>query len=178
MIILKNEYDSYLAQALATTSFVVELDKINFLDSKDFKEMNFDNPSYKDILMHSTLGNPATLQMFLYSLLVLPKELSKKGIINFDFKNLNNKIDSMVIYCNSDYSSDIKGVDYIYHIRNATAHGNFEFTSHKGKTTVVYKDKNRKNKAAEIMLYTADVGTILIELQKIILNYFKKQYNW
>ena len=69
--------ESIFCQALAMTSLLEELSNRDFLNSDYYNEnITFDrnNNNFKEILKASGLGNPATMQMFLYILLVMPKE--------------------------------------------------------------------------------------------------------
>ena len=90
---------------------------------------------------------------------------------------LNGKIDELAINKTSTYESDKNGIDYIFHLRNATAHGNFTFSSIEGRSCVTYYDKRKENEEAIFSLYTFDVGEILTDIQKLILSYFEKTYN-
>lgn len=59
------------------TSLLVELSDRDFLNS-DYYNQNIifaeNNDNFQKILKASGLGNPATMQIFLYILLVMPKE--------------------------------------------------------------------------------------------------------
>ena len=71
--------ESILLQSLATTSFLVELSNNEFLNSTYFEELQFENSGCKQILKQSGLGNPATMQMMLYALLTIPKEVLSRS---------------------------------------------------------------------------------------------------
>ena len=94
--------ESIFCQALAMTSLLEELSNRDFLNSDYYNEnITFveNNDNFKKILKASGLGNPATMQMFLYILLVMPKETLSDlddGIINLwgdDLKKNFNYID-------------------------------------------------------------------------------------
>jgi len=70
------ENESIFLQALSTTSLLAELHNNKFLGSEYYKKLSFSNNSLKEILELSGIGNPATMQMFLYILLVVPKEIA------------------------------------------------------------------------------------------------------
>ena len=80
--------ESIFCQALAMTSLLEKLSNRDFLNSDYYNEnITFvrNNDNFKKILKASGLGNPATMQMFLYILLVMPKETLSDlddGIIN------------------------------------------------------------------------------------------------
>ena len=67
------EQESIFCQALAMTSLLVELSDRDFLNS-DYYNQNIifaeNNDNFQKILKASGLGNPATMQIFLYILLV------------------------------------------------------------------------------------------------------------
>ena len=94
--------ESIFCQALAMTSLLEKLSNRDFLNSDYYNEnITFvrNNDNFKKILKASGLGNPATMQMFLYILLVMPKETLSDlddGIINLwgdDLKKNFNYID-------------------------------------------------------------------------------------
>lgn len=71
--------ESIFCQALATVNLLGLLHAKDFLHSEYYSSLTFPSNSdiLKEILDKSGIGNPATLQMFLYILLVVPKELMK-----------------------------------------------------------------------------------------------------
>ena len=87
---------SIFLQSLATTSLLAELSNSNFLESDCFNKLNFQNHFFKEILTQSGIGNPACMQIMLYSLLVIPKEtLEKKKLypnLDEDFLDINKKL--------------------------------------------------------------------------------------
>ncbi|MGN0787968.1 MAG: HEPN family nuclease [Candidatus Onthoplasma sp.] len=177
-MIIKDEYDSFILQALATTSLLAELSNNGYLSTEHFKNLKFENEFFKKILKLSSIGNPACLQMFLYALLVIPKELEEKGQVKLQLTNLNNEIDKLKISLVSTYTKE-PNFKYIKHMRNALSHGNCFFSTINGNTIVAFKDCNTRNKKeyCEITISTFNVGTILMYIQKILLSYFKDKYN-
>lgn len=69
------ENESIFLQALSITSLLAELHNNKFLGSEYYRKLSFSNNSFKEILELSGIGNPATMQIFLYILLVVPKEI-------------------------------------------------------------------------------------------------------
>lgn len=177
-MIIKDEYDSFILQSLATTSLLAELSNNDYFNSEHFKNLKFKNESLKEILEISSIGNPACLQMVLYALLVIPKELEEKGQVNLRLINLNSEIDGLKISLVSTYKKE-PNFNYIRHIRNALSHGNCFFSTINGDKIVTFKDCNVRNKKeyCEIKISTFNVETILMSLQKILLSYFKDKYN-
>ena len=76
-IMILTAQKSIFCQALAMTSLLEELFNKNFLNSDYYKQniiFTENNENLQEILKISGLGNPATMQMFLYILLVVLKE--------------------------------------------------------------------------------------------------------
>ena len=177
-MIIKDEHDSFILQALATTSLLAELSNNDYLNTEHFKNLKFENESFKKILEISSIGNPACLQMFLYALLVIPKEMEEKSPVKLQLANLNSEIDKLKISLISTYAKE-QNFNYIKHMRNALSHANCFFSTISGNTTVTFKDYNTRNKKeyCEITISTFNVGTILMSIQKILLSYFKDKYS-
>ena len=177
LINLKDEESLYL-QILATTSLLAELSNNNFLDSDYFSKMNFSNNSFKEILQISSIGNPACLQMMLYALLVIPKEIDN-NIFNTSY--LNNMIDTLIENNStfSNYNSDSNQIDYIRHFRNSISHSRCRYFNDKqGIAMVEFKDNNANtSESCIITIKCINVGKILEEIQKILQNYFKLKFN-
>ena len=86
------QYDSYFLQALATTALITALDNPDLKDDL-FQILKFNNDSFKNIIKLSGIGNPATLQMFLYALLVAPYEMNNTvPLLCGDFLSLRYNI--------------------------------------------------------------------------------------
>ena len=126
------EQESIFCQALAMTSLLGELSNKDFLNSDYYNEnITFigNNDNLKKILKASGLGNPATMQMFLYILLVMPKETLSRldtTTINSWANALKTTIQSFNVNVTTTYpgesSSDLSTVNYYRHIRNAVSH--------------------------------------------------------
>ena len=182
------EQESIFCQALAMTSLLGELSNKDFLNSDYYNEnITFigNNDNLKKILKASGLGNPATMQMFLYILLVMPKETLSRldtTTINSWENALKTTIQSFNVNVTTTYpgesSSDLSTVNYYRHIRNAVSHAKCVYETEKGRTYVTFKDKAPKNSYhCEIKMLTSDVGSILEELQKQIMIYLNGQWS-
>lgn len=110
------------------------------------------------------MGNPATLRMVLYSLLVMPKEIfnvcipSEVSALNQTFAQ---KAQPGTI---SNYSneSDIASIKYIRHLRNAVAHGSVNGI---GEDCVTFRDVDTRNGFTCTMVFTwSDIGVLCGEL--------------
>ena len=174
--------ESLLLQCLATTSLLVELSNSHFFESKYFEELTFENESYKSILKRSGLGNPATMQMMLYALLTVPKEiLSRTSYTKLEIyvARINPLVHSLIedeSFSTYDNEESKDKIDYFRHIRNAVAHSKCNFFSENQKNYVVFTDDNNsKNCLIKIECYK--VGIILMELQKLIIEYYNNRHS-
>lgn len=175
------ENESIFCQALAMTSLLGELSNQKFLDSDYYKKLRFtgNNDIFKEILSKSGIGNPATMQMFLYILLVLPRETLKdfnnKYMNKFEIK-INDLCANLVEpQTNSSYTNenDISCINYYRHIRNAVSHGKCFYAKLNNVYYVTFRDDNPNNSGekCEITLKTFNMGFILEELQRQIMEY-------
>ena len=167
--------NSLLLQCLATTSFLAELSNARFLESEYFERLYL-NPMYKVILKESTLGNPATMQSMLYILLVIPREALSNTTFRTKYAGkINQKarelIEEGTFSTYKDEDSPDK-IDYFRHIRNAVTHARCTYFSEQGKNYVVFSDNNG-NEECSIKMECYKVGELLMELQRIILEYLK-----
>ena len=182
------EQESIFCQALAMTSLLVELSNRDFLNSDYYnKNITFakNNDNIRKILKASGLGNPATMQMFLYILLVMPKEtLSDLDNITINSWEdaLKTTIQSFSLSVTTTYpresSSDLSTVNYFRHIRNAVSHARCVYETEEGRTYITFKDKDQKKSYhCEIKMLTSDVGRILEVLQKQIMTYLNRKWS-
>lgn len=180
------EQESIFCQALAMTSLLVELSDRDFLNS-DYYNQNIifaeNNDNFQKILKASGLGNPATMQMFLYILLVMPKE-TLSGLDDRTLNSWENALKTIVssfsLSVTTTYpgesSSNLSTVNYYRHIRNAVSHANCVYETEKGRTYITFKDEDtRKLYHCEIKMLTSDAGRILEVLQKQIMIYLNRQ---
>ena len=129
-----NDKKSLLCQTFATFGLLQQLNQIKFLNSECFQSLPFDGLGtdgeiLKSVLLQSGIGNPATMLMFLYGLLVMPKELFiDKTQIEEQLKNETNAF--LLEYAEimeSTYSSDSEQFNYFRHLRNSLAMQNSHF---------------------------------------------------
>lgn len=180
------EQESIFCQALAMTSLLVELSDRDFLNS-DYYNQNIifaeNNDNFQKILKASGLGNPATMQIFFYILLVMPKE-TLSGLDDRTLNSWENALKTIVssfsLSVTTTYpgesSSNLSTVNYYRHIRNAVSHANCVYETEKGRTYITFKDEDtRKLYHCEIKMLTSDAGRILEVLQKQIMIYLNRQ---
>lgn len=175
------ENESIFLQGLATTSLFAELSNNNFLESEYYKKLNFSNCTLKKVLNLSGIGNPATMQMFLYILLVVPKEILKSFDKSYE-KNCKNAVNNLCIdlvesKTNSTYlGEDNKiSIDYYRHIRNAVAHAKCYYEQINNICYVTFKDTDIKdnNQHCEIIMQTKNVGKVFEKLQLQMMQYIE-----
>lgn len=173
---IKNKFDSILAQSVASTYFLYQLNKTNYLLSDHFNNLDYGSKGLKSVIYNSSLGNPAILQMFLYALLVIPTEIDNKGSFKNDMVMIEAKIKNWVF--NIKKGSKYKEKTYVRMIRNAISHSNTQYPIIDKKACITFRDQNPKNKNdwCEFTLTTGNVGSILDDLQKMILNYLNLKY--
>ena len=143
------EQESIFCQALAMTSLLGELSNKDFLNSDYYNEnITFigNNDNLKKILKASGLGNPATMQMFLYILLVMPKETLSRldtTTINSWENALKTTIQSFNVNVTTTYpgesSSDLSTVN-----RNAVSHAKCVYETEKVVHMLLLKIKLQK----------------------------------
>lgn len=179
--------ESLLLQCLATTSLLGELSNADFFQSEYFEGLTFANAECKNILKLSGIGNPATMQMMLYALLVVPSELifKKKVYETMDdiCENVNQFIKSLVVNETTTYTytraANVTPINYMHHLRNSVAHSKLLFETENRTNYVTFTDGNPNNNSVfcSFKMETQKVGWILMELQKVIMEYYNKTHN-
>lgn len=176
-----NAEESLLLQCLSTTALLGELGNNNFLESDYFKSLPFANESCKTILIMSGLGNPATMQMMLYALLTVPREILSRTAYS-DLKTYVIRINPLVRSlvekdtCSTyDNEKTLEKINYLRHIRNAVAHSKCNYFCENQKNYVVFTD-DRNTQQCSIRMECYKVGLVLMELQKLIMEYYNDKY--
>lgn len=175
--------ESLLLQCLATTSLLGELSNANFLTSDYYKQLPFANKDIKNVLSLSGLGNPATMQMMLYALLTVPRETLSRtsySVLETYVERINPLVSTLVekeTLSTYDGEDSREKIDYFRHIRNAIAHAKCNYFSENGKNFVVFSDNNgNDSKTCSIKMECYKVGIILMELQKLIMEYYNQNH--
>lgn len=177
----KEKEFNILAQIYFLISFYVELGKNEIYNSDFFKNMKFQDISLKKTLINQMpiMDNQATALMFLYLLLVVPKEILTEKYFE-DFKSLNKKIDSYKLEgTKSTYPDDMASINYIRHIRNAMAHVNVDFEkgSTKSERNIYFFDQKKDKKITykcDIYLPMKIIAIISDEMIKILHKYMSE----
>lgn len=171
-----------LLQCLSTTALLGELANDNFLESEYFKKLTFSNENCKTILEQSGLGNPATMQMMLYALLIVPKELLSRS----EYRNLETYVEKINLsvpsiieqgtYSTYKGEKSLEKINYFRHIRNAVAHSKCEYINENAENYVVFED-NLGEQNCGIKMKCCNVGYLLMELQKLIMTYYNERHS-
>ena len=179
-----NENEKLFCQALAMTTLLGELSENKFLESDFYNKLNFkgNRENFREIFEKSGIGNPATMQICLYALLVMPMEVFKKdntaqlkkikNKINQSFAKKVNKVESTY---KSDKNSSI--IDFYNHVRNSVAHSNCKYEMINNKCYVEFSDVNTydTNQKCVIFIETGKVGEIIKELCVYLMEYLNEQ---
>jgi len=177
-----NTTDNLIFQSYYAVMLIKALDDAkrankNFFDclplSEDFKSEINEN-------VECGLPSQGFLVMFLYALLVLPRELFGKSGGNYEdeYSKINETLNSWSMKTESTYDSE-HPCDYIFHIRNAVSHGRVSFEP---KKFVRFEDENKHKKdkngkslkfSTEMLLKKngADVGEFLTTLLEVHKKY-------
>ena len=181
--------ESLLLQCLATTSLLAELSNNNFLNSTYFNQLQFGNSAFKQVLKHSGIGNPATMQMMLYGLLTIPKEIFNEEMVKKFKKEINPLVFTLIeeeTYSTYKEEFENKNIDYFSHIRNAVSHSKCNYTSIGKINYVTFYDKYEKwnkqhtkklvDEECSIKIKCVEVGKILMKLQMLIIEYYNNNH--
>lgn len=184
--------DNLIIQSYATASLLLELskNKSEFLESEYYKTKVASSNRIMDWVFETTkeIDGQGTLLNVLYSMLVIPKEILDEKY-KIEFKNLNEEISKIEgMDYKTNYSNEIEKrkekINYIWHIRNAIAHGNVEFDPN---NFVYFKDRKKffkiengvnieieeKQENFCLKIPLLEIRNLISELQKIFLKYLK-----
>lgn len=160
--------ENLLIQSYFTISFLTELESNGFLKSDFFKDMRFEDVYVKSNLPSIGIANRGTLLIFLYTMLVLPKQLLEAQFPK-EFENLNSSIEKIKSNSMSTYQTDKVKIDYVRHMRNSVAHTKVKFN----ESNVIFEDENKNGDKFSVTIPLRLFGRFLAELQKIFFAYIK-----
>lgn len=160
-----------ILQSYFSVVLITELKNNNFLESDFYKHMNFNTPGIKELIKQKiSIDNQGMLLMFLYAMLVIPKELIGNKYKK-EYSDINQYLNGIAKNTHTDYEDDSPTINYLRHIRNSVAHSRVEFLPNK---YIVFNDNdNKRNNSfrTEIDLY--QVGLLLNKLQEVHVLYWK-----
>lgn len=177
-----SDKDDLLIQSYFTIAFLAELNRLDFLKTDFYNSCSFQDKYVQENFPSIGIGNRGALLIFLYALLVLPKEQYKNTELENKINYVNNKIKPLINKQTSNYEKDIKNGDqeirYIYHIRNSIAHGKVKFENN----MVIFNDENtyKKDKITikeecKFEISLENIGNIISELQMIVVEYLQSK---
>ena len=174
------ETQSIFLQIIANISLMSELANNNFLESEYYQKMKWscaktNEENIKKILMKSGMGNPAMLQMFMYALLVIPKEKAKN---DYCMEEFNKEAQKYVCEFYSTYPGEKTkdNFNYYRHIRNSVAHSTCEYYCEDGVSYISFIDCKPKDNSitCKIKMKTGDVGNLYTFLLSKLMEYINK----
>lgn len=152
-----------ILQLVTSVSFIAELVSNNFLESQYFKDMSFTDENIRNFIKSLGIDNQGMLLIFLYSLLLIPKE-KIYNMYESKYDLIDKQIDSLKTSFSSTY--DESNVKYIKHIRNAVGHGKVEYK----EKSILFRD-DFKDKKFCLELPKCVIGSILTELMRVLYEY-------
>ena len=161
--------ENLLIQSYMNVSFITELTNLGFLKSDWYLNANFQDKYVHKHFPSIGIDNQGMILFFLYSLLVLPKELIQQKF-PAEFEAVNTIVDKEKSFAQSTYNSDSNGIDYVRHIRNAVSHARVSFNS---SQEVEFEDKYNNNECT-IRIPLKDFGKVLSTLQVIYVKYIEQ----
>jgi hypothetical protein len=168
-----NQEDNLILQCYLITSFLTELKNADFLNSEYYNNLSFEDNFVKENITKIGIDNQGSLLIFLYALLVIPKQLLESKFPN-EFNALNVSLDSINESARSSYSTDSNGIDYVRHVRNSVAHARVKFDPN---ISVTFTDNNNRGENCTIVILLSKIGPFLTELQKIFITYVEELRN-
>lgn len=180
--------ESMFLQTLAIINLLAELDQANFLQSDYFSQLKYQDEEYKLLIEKTGIGNTGLLQMTLYALLVLPKELEIYET-NMHLDNINRKIDELVEnsdtytnYKKDNSKKEEKGykMNYLLHIRNAVSHGQCEYSNYNNEDKfVIFRDKDpmNNNYYCKIKIKTCKLNEIIYMLKNRVIEFLNENHD-
>ena len=122
--------------------------------------------------------------MMLYALLVIPREILTRTsyqTLKTHIKRINPLVYSLIEKEEtiSNYNGEIetKNINYFKHIRNAIAHSKCHYYTNENKNYVNFFDNTQDNsKQCHIKIECYKVEYILVELQRLIMEYYNDNH--
>ncbi|GHY13116.1 hypothetical protein FXE62_11895 [Vibrio cholerae] len=176
--------ENQLIQTYISFKFLYELNLSGFVNSPEFKKINFNDPFVQEHVSINGIFTQGMIPPILYMLLVMPKEMLYDQFKD-DYDCINKKISAMPLSTTTTYLSDKNGVDYLRHLRNAVSHMNVEYISGNNifKDSRMTKPKNNRKprkEEFEVKIDNLQLGKIVDMLDKVFIKYIeniKKQQN-
>jgi hypothetical protein len=166
-----SQNDNLLLQSYFTISFLTELKNVDFLNSDYFKSAEFEDKFVKESITRVGIDNQGSLLIYLYSMLVVPRQLLETEFPT-EFEALNGILNDINSNAESNYSSDSEQIDFVRHIRNSVAHARVEFIP--GQSVTFTDTNNSGSMVCNITIPLDEIGEFLMALQLIFFSYVEK----
>ena len=121
--------------------------------------------------------------MMLYALLTDPRETLSRtaySVLETYVERINPLVSTLIeteTMSTYDNEDSCEKIDYFRHIRNAVAHSKCNYFSDRGKNFVIFSDSNNNgSKVCSIKMECYKVGIILMELQRLIMEYYNQNH--
>ena len=144
--------DDLIFQSLYTVMLIKALDEAKLLDSTYFDSLPL-SPDVRHHIKHIRVGNQGCLLMFLYALLVLPRELIEDKY-KTEYAEIDKTLNSWNMKTESTYGNGEPPHEYIRRIRNAVSHGRVSFEPEK---FVRFEDKDKKDKNGKSLKFSTEM---------------------
>jgi len=133
--------EDILLQSYYTACLLTELKNNNLLGSPFFGEMRFADLRVRNAIEQVGLDNQGLALMFLYALLVVPRELDLPDF-KPDYSGVDAWLDKRLHKVNTTYPKDADAVRYVHHLRNAVSHARIAFSA---EGLMVFEDEDTRN---------------------------------
>ena len=161
--------ENLILQSYCTVVLMNALAADNSLLNSDYYKALRIAPPVRKIIGQIRVDNQGALLMFLYAMLVIPKEL-----ISSQCQSEYDKIDSELASLTESTATtyDASPVQYVRHIRNAVAHGRVSFAPGQ---SVTFADKDNKGHTFSTTMPLRNVGLFINQLQEVHRKYFSER---
>ena len=165
--------ENLLLKSYLNCLFIASLKKSNFFDSEYFDKLDYGDIAMKQSLKNIGIDNQGMMLTFLYSMIVLPKELILKKYKK-EFYELDKFIDGIKdSETKSSYDYDENSIKYVLHIRNAVSHGNVKFEPNEYVEFYDINKHSNKNEKCNIRIPLYKFDRVLMKLQEIFNKYIR-----
>lgn len=176
-----NNPDALLSETLAMNALIAEFHHKDMVHSPVLNmildDRNTNNKLHRTILMDATIGNPVTMQMLMYALLVIPWN-TYVNHAKSSLKKLNKKIKAFnpIVQTTFPEEEESGEINYIEHIKNSVSAATVEFMNESGVPYVMFMD-NQDIKTCVIKMKADDMSLLMNSFQRIIMLYLMRNKN-
>ena len=143
--------DNLIFQSLYTVLFIKELNEAKQNDTAFFAGLPL-SQEVRSVIGEVAVGNQGCLLMFLYALLVIPREIIE-DTFKTEYNEIDKELNTWKITTASTYDREPPH-KYIRHIRNAVAHGRVSFEP---KVFVKFEDEYTDKKTKKLSKFSTEM---------------------